>query len=52
MLLVFQCFANFVVTTECFIYFANMLLFLPPASEDSDPINLLSAETANALIDH
>lgn len=52
MLLVFQCFANFVVTTESFIYFANMLLFLPPASEDSDPINLLSAETANALIDH
>lgn len=49
---VFQCYANFVVTTESFSYFANMLLFLPPASEDYDPINLLSAEIANALIDH
>lgn len=52
MFFVFQCFANFVVTTESFSYFANMLLFLPPASEDYDPINFLSAEIANALIDH
>lgn len=49
---VFRCFANFVVTTESFSYFSNMLLLLPPASEDCDPINLLSIEIANALIDH
>lgn len=52
MIFVFRCFANFVVTTERLSYFSNMLLLLPPASEDYDPINLLSIEIANALIDH
>jgi len=52
MIFVFRCFAHFVVTIESFSYFSNMLLLLPPASEDCDPINFLSVETANALIDH